>query len=190
MRSSRAEPTSFAPSPAGRGSSPMKLGHLHMEPNDVPTRARPYLHQIAEMIDQPQAAAVDLVWRGALPPQQRTVKRSAVIGHLAEKGGDLGPNSYRSLTAGMEKAVGREFAYRKRKVCRALCVDAGRLRVLRHERSHHTQVAGTERQLVGLGRGSRKLAVERSRGKAGSQIRIARSAFAAVRDERVGVLRV
>ena len=122
-----------------------------MKPDDISRRMRSYLHQITKMIDEPKATAKGLVLRGPLATLQSPVQSTAAIGHLAEEGLFLGPNSHLSPTPAVQQPIGGKLAYGERKVGSAHYIEAGGPAVVRHERPDRTQMnRGRKSELLRL----------------------------------------
>src|SRR2546421_91741 len=109
----------------------MTLGvDLHAEPDDRPIDDGPDLDQVANVVDQPEAARVTRVWSGTFAVRQRPVVQAAVA-NLHHQIVGVAPHPEGSLASTVQNAVRGDLVDRAHELRRAPGAQPGGGRVAR-----------------------------------------------------------
>src|SRR5438874_7273774 len=138
------------------------FGHEHVDANHGSLRRGADLHEITEMIHEPQAAATWPIGGGMYAPDERLLDVPGVA-DLTHQRAELGPDPQPAFAAAMGDAVARELVDRQLQVLAALRANARSARQAGDERAQLGQAPARKQQLLGRARGLWQDAVERPR---------------------------
>src|SRR5439155_26090234 len=119
------------------------IGHEHMDANHASLRRGADLHEVAEMIREPQAASARLIGCGMYAPDQRLLDAPGVADLTHQRAG-LAPDPQPAFAPAMGDAVARELVDRQLQVLAAPAAKAHSATQAGHELAQHAQATARE----------------------------------------------
>ncbi|GDY29670.1 hypothetical protein GTS_13030 [Gandjariella thermophila] len=172
---------------ADRAASAGSVGNLpgrDAYPNHRAGLRRPQLHEVTQLVHQPQSPAVRLVPQRAPPADQR-VGDMATVAHLADQGATLAPQQQHAPAAAVPDTVRGQLVHREYQLGRPVAGQPGPLRHPGHGPAHRAEVRAGEGQfLAGRRRLRQRLFQSGQRGR-GTGVAVARSVVAVAAHQRV-----
>src|ERR1700687_5571441 len=105
---------------------------MHVHPDGRPVRRRAKLHQVAQLVGQPQTAPTVLGWRRSTPVSEWIIEVSAVA-QLANENAAVAPDAKRARATAVLNAVGSHLVGGKHQVRDRSCGEPGARRFSRHQ---------------------------------------------------------
>src|SRR5207248_1743623 len=165
------------------------LAHGNVEADRVPFREQPDLHEVAELVRDPETAASQLVDRRRLTAGE-WIDEAPAVADLADDAPVLAPDPQETFAAAVAEAVARDLVQRHRKLAGPL---AGEPRVVGgdgEESPDAFEVAGLKVQLGRVRRRWVERLLERRGEHVGPEVVGARTPVTALGDERMPAVRV
>src|SRR6478735_1373861 len=119
-----------------RGGFPPGSGDVHAD--DGAVRGRADLHQVAELVRDPEAAAARVVGRRGAAAGERILEAAAVA-QLADDAGAVAPEPQRDRPVAVLQAVRRDLVDREHELELALAREPERPGALGHEVAHRAE---------------------------------------------------